>query len=81
MGFLYCTAIGELIYALITCRPDIAYATIKMSQYNTNPAHYHYIAVKKISDTFYLQLIMALHIGGPILIHTYQLHHLLIQSH
>ena len=29
MGFSYRAAIGELVYALITCRPDISYATIK----------------------------------------------------
>jgi hypothetical protein len=48
MGFSYRAAIGELIYALVTCRPDISYATIKLSQYSINPSACHYIAVKNI---------------------------------
>jgi hypothetical protein len=47
MGFSYRAAIGELIYALVTCRPDISFASIKLSQYSMNPARCHYIAVKK----------------------------------
>lgn len=48
MGFSYRAAIGELIYALITCRPDVSFPVIKMSQYSTCPARCHYIAVKNI---------------------------------
>ena len=48
MGLSYRAAIGELIYALVTCRPDISYATIKLSQYSINPSACHYIAVKNI---------------------------------
>ena len=47
-GFTYRQAIGELIYALVTCRPDIAFAVIKLSQYSTAPAEIHYEAVKRI---------------------------------
>ena len=52
-GFNYRQAIGELLYAMVTCRPDIAYPTIKLSQYSTNPAEAHYEAVKDIF--YYLQ--------------------------
>ena len=45
-GFSYRTAIGELIYAMITCRPDISYSVIKLSQYSTRPAAIHFEAVK-----------------------------------
>jgi deoxyuridine 5'-triphosphate nucleotidohydrolase len=48
MGFGYRQAIGELIYALVTCRPDISYAVIKLSQYSTRPARVHFEALKTI---------------------------------
>ena len=48
MGFAYRQAIGELLFAAITCRPDILYCIIKLSQYNTKPARIHYIAVKRV---------------------------------
>ena len=48
MGFSYRQAIGELLYATITCRPEIMYCIIKLSQYNTKPAHIHYLAVKRV---------------------------------
>jgi hypothetical protein len=48
MKFNYRQAIGELIYAMVTCRPDISYPLIKLSQYSTNPAREHYEAVKEL---------------------------------
>jgi hypothetical protein len=45
MNFNYRQAIGELIYAMVTCRPDISYPLIKLSQYSSNPAQLHYKAV------------------------------------
>jgi hypothetical protein len=50
MGFNYRQVIGELIYAMVTCRPDISYPLIKLSQYSANPTEEHYVAVK---DIFY----------------------------
>ena len=47
-GFSYRAAIGELIYALITARPDISYSTTKLAQYSANPQPCHYTAVKQI---------------------------------
>ena len=38
MRFNYRQAIGELIFAMITCRPEISYPLIKLSQYTSNPA-------------------------------------------
>jgi hypothetical protein len=38
MNFNYRQAIGELIFAMITCRPDISFPLIKLSQYSANPA-------------------------------------------
>ena len=53
MQFNYRQAVGELIYAMVTCRPDISYPLIKLSQYSTNPAREHYEAIKDIY--YYLQ--------------------------
>lgn len=48
MGFKYRAATGELIFAMVTCRPDISHAIIKMTQYNNNPSEVHYKAVLDI---------------------------------
>ena len=48
MKFNYRQAIGELIFAMITCRPEISYPLIKLSQYASNPAQCHYEAVVQI---------------------------------
>ena len=42
LGFSYCQAIEDLIFALIICRPDIAVPFIKLSQYASRPASEHY---------------------------------------
>jgi hypothetical protein len=46
--FRYRGAIGELIWAMITCRPEIAFPVTKLSQFATTPAKLHYDAVKRI---------------------------------
>jgi len=48
MTFSYRQGIGELIWAMITCRPDILFATVKLSQFAANPAEVHYKAVKDV---------------------------------
>ena len=45
MGFKYCAATGELLFAMVTCQPDISNAVIKLTQFNSNPAKCHYEAV------------------------------------
>ena len=47
-GFFYMMAIGELIYALVAARPEISYATTKLTQYGSSPALIHYQAVKHV---------------------------------
>ena len=42
----YWSVVGELTYAMITCRPDIAHAVIKLAQANSCPSKEHYIAAK-----------------------------------
>jgi hypothetical protein len=49
MGFSYRQAIGELMFALTICRPDIAVPVIKLSQHASRPApSEHYKAVKAV---------------------------------
>ena len=48
MNFSYRQAIGELLFAAITCRPDIMYPVVKLSQFSNVPAPIHFIAVKNI---------------------------------
>ena len=48
MEFNYRQAIGELIFAMTTCWPDIAFLLIKLSQYSQNPAKVHYQVVISI---------------------------------
>ena len=48
MGFNYRQVVGELIYLMVTCRPDISFPLIKLSQYNTNPAKEHYEGLKHL---------------------------------
>mmetsp|Transcript_10383 Transcript_10383/g.14952 ORF Transcript_10383/g.14952 Transcript_10383/m.14952 type:complete len:1434 (-) Transcript_10383:2326-6627(-) len=50
MGFNYRQIIGEVIFPMMKCRPEIAAAGIKLSQYMENPAELHYKAVLGILD-------------------------------
>lgn len=45
MGFSYRQVIGEILFAAITCRPDILYYVIKLSQCSTKLASIRYSAV------------------------------------
>jgi hypothetical protein len=42
MKFNYQGGIGKLIWAMTTCCPDLAYASIKLSQSNSYPHEHHY---------------------------------------
>jgi len=48
MKFNYRQALGEILYAMVTCRPDISIAITKLSQYSQNPAEIHYVALKNV---------------------------------
>ena len=48
MGFGYRKAIGELIWPMTTCRPDLSQGVVKCSQASAAPAEIHYNAVKSI---------------------------------
>lgn len=46
--FKYRSVTGELVFALVTCRPDISFPVIKLCQYNACPGRLHFEAVKQI---------------------------------
>jgi len=46
MQMKYRGGVGELIWAMTTCRPDIAFASVKLSQSNSRPAEIHYHGLK-----------------------------------
>ncbi len=48
MGIHYRQVIGELLYAMVTCRPDISFPVVKLSQYSIKPAKEHYEAAKEL---------------------------------
>ena len=53
MKISYPSAIGELIYTMTTCCPDIAYATVRASQYSTRPHAIQYHGVCHILKYLY----------------------------
>ena len=46
--FNYRQVIGESIYVMVTCRPGISFAVIKLSQYSANPAEIRYKAAQRL---------------------------------
>jgi hypothetical protein len=48
-GFSYRTLLGEMMFAYVSCRPDIGYAVTLMSKYGSNPSAYHYSCLKNIA--------------------------------
>ena len=46
MQLKYKAGIGELIWAMTTCRPDLAFTSVKLSQSNSAPAEHHYHGLK-----------------------------------
>jgi hypothetical protein len=50
----YRTGLGELIWAMTTCRPDIAFTSVKLSQSNSTPAEIHYHGLKNAIRYLYI---------------------------
>ena len=46
MQIKYKAGVGELIWAMTTCRPDISFTSVKLSQSNCAPAEHHYHGLK-----------------------------------
>jgi hypothetical protein len=52
MGFSYHQVMGEVIWPMVKCCPDISPAVVKLSQYLENPAEEHYIAAKHLASIY-----------------------------
>ena len=48
-GFSYRSLLGEMMFAYVSCRPDIGYAITLMSKYGSNPSKFHYNCLKSIA--------------------------------
>jgi hypothetical protein len=48
-GFSYRGLLGELLYAYVTCRPDIGYAVITLSKFAAAPSDFHFSMLKKVT--------------------------------
>ncbi len=46
MGLSYRSGVGKLIWAIMICRPDLAFASVKHSQANACPHDHHFCGVK-----------------------------------
>jgi hypothetical protein len=54
MQIKYCAGVGELIWAMTTCQPDIAFTSVKLSQSNSTPAEIHYHGLKHAIRYLYM---------------------------
>ncbi len=54
MQIKYKAGVGELIWAMTTCRPDIAFTSVKLSQSNSIPAEHHYHSLKHAIRYLYI---------------------------
>lgn len=48
-GFSYQSVLGELMYAYITCRPDIGYAITTLSKFSSAPSAFHYRQLRHVA--------------------------------
>ena len=46
MGISYRSGVGEVLFAMVTARPDISHATTRLSQNNIKPHRVHYAGLK-----------------------------------
>ncbi len=53
MQITYCCGVGELIWAMTTTRPDLAFPSVKLSQANSDPDKHHYHGVKHVLKYLY----------------------------
>ena len=47
-GFRYYPFLGEMMYAHVTCQPNIGYAITTMNKFSTKPSKLHYKLLKRI---------------------------------
>jgi hypothetical protein len=53
MDISYRSGVGELIWAMTTCCPDVAYTGVKLSQANACPHEHHFHGVKHVLKYLY----------------------------
>jgi hypothetical protein len=53
MQLNYQAGVGELIWAMTTCHPDVAFASVKLSQSNSCPHKIHYHGLKHVLKYLY----------------------------
>jgi hypothetical protein len=53
-GFGYRNGIGELIYAMVTCRPDLSTTVVRCAQHSAKPSRYHFQAVRHALKYLYV---------------------------
>jgi hypothetical protein len=61
---LYQRKIGSLLYAAVTTRPDIAFATSRLARFNQNPGPLHHRAADRALRYLYATRFHALQLGG-----------------
>lgn len=54
MHIKYRGGVGKLIWAMTTCRPDISFTSVKLSQSNSRPAEIHYHGLKHAIRYLYI---------------------------
>jgi hypothetical protein len=54
MHIKYKAGVGKLIWAMTTCRPDIAFTSVKLSQSNSAPAKHHYHGLRHLIRYVYI---------------------------
>ncbi len=54
MQIKHCAGVSELIWAMTTCRHDIAFTSVKLLQSNSTPAKHHYHGLKHAIRYLYL---------------------------
>ena len=48
MQLNYCSGVGELIWAMKTCWPNLAFTSVKLSQSNSCPHEIHFRGLKLV---------------------------------
>jgi hypothetical protein len=64
MGFSYRSGIGQLVYAMVCCHPDLSFATVKLFQHNTCPGRVHFEGVCHALKYLYQTRSEGLYFGG-----------------
>jgi hypothetical protein len=71
MQLNYRSGVGKLIWAMTTCRPNLSYSSVKLSQSNPCPHKIHYHVLSTLSNSCTSPKMMACTSGKPIPAWTY----------